>query len=191
MKKVFNAGLIALFFVLAVFCCRKVFAENKKEVSMKNLIVYYSYTGMTEKVAQTIAKELNASVAKIEDVERPSKLKAYISGAFAARKGKSWPIKPITIDLASYDRIFIGAPIWWGRCAPEINSFFDQVNLTGKSVVVFVTMGGSSPDEAIKALTVKAEAKGGKVVSSFSIKTGGMNQDKLVTKANEIALGYK
>ena len=52
-------------------------------------------------------------------------------------------------------------------------------------------MGGSNPEEALKSLTNKIEAKGGKVVSSFSVKTGGLNQDKIIAKAKEIAQNYK
>ncbi|MCB4791664.1 MAG: flavodoxin domain-containing protein [Elusimicrobia bacterium] len=158
---------------------------------MKNLVVYYSYTGKTEIVAKAMASELNAELLKIDDVERPSKLKAYFSGAFAALKGKSWPINPLTADISSFDRIFVGSPVWCWKAAPEINSFFDQANLPGKSVVVFVTMGGSSPKEAIRTLSAKAGAKGAKVVSSFSIKTGCMTNEQIAAEAKEIAAKYR
>lgn len=185
MKKVLGVSLLLMFCIIAVSCVVR--AEEKKEGAVKSLIVYYSYSGKTELVAQEMAKGLNASLLKIEDIKKPGKFKAYISGAFAARKGKAWPIKPITIDINSFDRIFVGAPIWWGKCAPEINSFIEQTDFTGKSVVVFVTMGGSDPREALKFLSRKIEAKGGKVLSSFAIKTGGKKNEVIVAEAKETA----
>jgi hypothetical protein len=127
---------------------------------------------------------------KVEDVQRPSTLKAYISGAYAARKGKAWPIQPVQVNMAGYDRVFVGAPVWWGRPAPEINAFVDQTDLAGKEVVVFVTMGGSDVKGALQMLTSRIEAKGGKVVSSFSIKTGGVKRADIEAKAKEIAAQY-
>lgn len=192
MKKVLKKTLLLLLAITIV--CAPVLingAEKKRTKKMKTLIVYYSYTGNTELVANTVAGEIKADILKIEDVERPGKFKAYISGAFAARSGKSWPIKTVNVLLKDYDRVLIGAPIWWGKAAPEINAYVEQADLTGKAIVVFVTMGGSESTEAIKALTAKVEAKGGQVVSSFSIKTGGIKKDEIVAKAKEVAKQYK
>ncbi|MHB9155395.1 MAG: flavodoxin family protein [Endomicrobiales bacterium] len=158
---------------------------------MKNLVVYYSYSGDTEAAALSLAAEIQADTVKVEDVKRPSILKAFLSGALAAHKGRAWPIKPVIADLAAYDRVFIGAPVWWSLCAPEINAFIDQASLSGKQVVVFVTMAGSNPAAALKALAARVEAKGGKTVSSFSIKTGGKKKDAVAALARGIAAPYK
>lgn len=188
-----NLSSVMLFLLL----CTPLFAEAvnpalaKEGGNVKSLIVYYSYSGNTELVAKTFASEINADLCRIEDTERPSKFKAYVSGARAARKGHSWPVKPVTADLAAYDRIYVGAPIWWGYCAPEINAFLDQANFAGKPVVVFVTMGGSNPDSALKALAARVQTKGGVVSSSFSVKTGGKSTDAISAQAREIAGRYK
>ncbi|MCX5781219.1 MAG: flavodoxin domain-containing protein, partial [Elusimicrobia bacterium] len=153
--------------------------------------VYYSYTGNTEIIAKTLAQELNADILKIEDVERPSVLKAYILGTFAARKGKSWPIKSINTDLSKYNRIFVGAPIWCGKTSPELNTFIDQTDFSGKSVVIFVSMAGSNPDMAIKALDTRISARGGKIISSFSIKTVMSKKNDIELKSKDAAQQYK
>ncbi|MCB4791667.1 MAG: flavodoxin domain-containing protein [Elusimicrobia bacterium] len=188
MKKVISFMFLSC---IAATFCMNLSAKEKKEVPLKDLIVYYSYTGKTEIVAKAMASELNAELLKIDDVERPSKLKAYFSGAFASRKGKAWPIKPFNTDLSAFNRIFIGAPIWWSKAAPEINSFIEQADLSGKSVVVFVTMGSSDPEDAIKALSEKIRAKGGNVLSSFSMKTGRIKDDRLLQLSKKIASTYK
>jgi len=167
------------------------YAETKKpEAAMKSVIVYYSYTGRTETVAKTLASEIGADVVKIEDVEKPSKLKAYFLGAFAAHKGKAWPVKSLP-SVSGYDRVFVGAPVWWMRPAPEINGFIQGTDFTGKTVVPFVTMGGSGQDAALKAMSAAVEAKGGKVSSTFSVKTGGLTQTGIVAKTKETAKQYR
>ena len=73
---------------------------------------------------------------------------------------------------------------------PELNAFIEQVDFTGKQVVVFVTLGGGGPDKAIKAMTDKITAKGGKVVSSFFVRTKAVSKDDIVNKAKEISKQY-
>jgi len=189
MKKSFILGTIFLSMVTFLISPNLTFAENKG-VTMKSVIVYYSYTGNTEMVAKTLAENIKADTIKIEDVERPSKAKAYSAGAIAARQGKSWPIKPFNKDLSQYGRIFVGCPVWFGMPAPEINAFVEQTDFKGKDVVIFVTMGGSGENTAIKALNSKITAKGGKIVSYFAVKTGMTNSEDIKSKTREIAKQY-
>ena len=187
MKKLI-CGLVLL---ASMICLFSVIAKaEEKQTQMKNLVVYYSYTGNTELVAKTLAGIIKADVIKIEDIERPSKDDAYASGKVAATQGKSWPVKPFKTDLSGYSRIFVGSPVWFKMPTPEFNAFVEQVNFAGKQVVVFVTMGAGGQDVAIKAMTEKITAKGGKVVSSFFVKTGLVTQDTIVAKTKEIAKQY-
>ena len=84
----------------------------------------------------------------------------------------------------------MGCPVWFSMPTPEFNAFVDQVSFTGKQVVVFVTFGGGGQDKALKAMTEKVAAKGGKVVSSFSVKTGKAADDDIVTGTRDIAKQY-
>lgn len=192
MKTIFSKTLLLLLAVTIV-CAPLILngAEKKGVKKMKTLIVYYSYTGNTELVATTIAGEIKADTLKIEDVVKPGKFKAYFSGSFAAMRGKSWPIKTINVLLKDYDRVLIGSPVWAGKAVPEINAYIEQTDLSGKPVVLFVTMGGSESAKAIQDLTTKVEAKGGKIVSSFSVKTGGVKKEDIAAKAKEAAKQYK
>ena len=166
-------------------------AARRTGGNVKSLIVYYSYSGNTEVVSKALAEELKADTLVIRDSKRPSVLKAYVSGAFAARRGKSWPVMPVNADFSRYDRIFVGAPVWWGRNAPQMNTFVNNTDFLGKPVVVFVTMMGSNPQEALKALSSRVEARGGRVVSTFSVRMGGVSKADIVTKTKHIASQYK
>ena len=189
MKKLI-CGLVLLASMICLFSVIAAKAEERQAAKMKNLVVYYSYTGNTELAAKTLAEILQADVIKIEDVTRPTKDEAYSTGKEAAIQGKSWPVKPFHKDLSGYDRIFVGCPVWFGMPTPEFNAFVEQVNFSGKQVVVFVTLGGGSPDKAIKTMTEKITAKGGKVVSSFYVRTKAASKEDIVNKAKEISKQY-
>jgi len=190
MKRVFY-GFLFICVLTVMFAISKAnCAEVKKESKMKDLVVYYSLTGNTELVAKTLADSIKADIIKIEDEQTISKTKAYTSGSIAAKQGKSWTIKPFNADFAGYDRIFVGSPVWFGMPTPEINACIEKSNFSGKQVVIFVTMGGSGADGAIKAMSQKITAKGGKIISSFSIKTGMAKKDVIITKTKEVARQY-
>jgi len=165
-------------------------ADEPPAAPKKDLIVYYSYTGNTELVAKTLAGILNADVIGIEDVTKPTQDQAYREGKTASLEGKAWPIKPFNTDWSGYNRIFVGSPVWFGRPTPEFNAFIEQVRLTGQSVVVFVTLGGGSPDSAIQAMTRQVTAQGGTVVSSFFVRTAKVTKDDIVARTTEIAKSY-
>jgi flavorubredoxin len=129
-------------------------------------------------------------VIGIEDVTKPTNEQAFGAGKEASQQGKSWPIKPFKKDLSGYNRIFVGSPVWFGMPTPEFNAFVEQFSFTGKQVVVFVTLGGGSQEKAIKTMTEKVAAKGGKVVSSFFVKTKNVTKDDIAAKAREIAKQY-
>src|SRR5512136_3110048 len=136
---------------------------------MKSLVVYYSLTGKTRLVAQTVAEALNAKLVEIQE-RRPIAMPfVYISGSIRAFFNWGSKIKPVDVDLKQYDRIFVGSPMWAYRPAPAVNSFIYQSNFEGRSVVPFFTMGGDDSEKALANITAKIEKRQGKVAGSFAI----------------------
>jgi flavodoxin len=157
---------------------------------MKSLVVYYSLTGKTKLVAQTIAEALNATLVEIEE-KRPIPMPfVYLAGGFAATINKGSRINPIDIDLKQYERIFIGSPIWNSRPAPAINSFIYQTNFEGRSVIPFFTMGGDSSEKALANITAKIEKSQGKVVGSFAITSYKVSDEEIIARAKEVVKNY-
>lgn len=159
---------------------------------MKSLVVFYSLTGRTRLVAQTIARETQADLAEIEEV-KPRKMGpgTYLSGGMDARKGKASEIKPVTVNIDQYRRVFIGSPIWASRCAPAINSFVDTANLKDKELVLFFTMGGSGHEPAAKFLTERIEKHSGKVAGSFAVGTGKTSDQDIAARTKEALAPYR
>lgn len=132
--------------------------EPQQEPTPKMLVLYYSQTSNTKGVAQEIANKLGADIEEIVPVE-------LYDGDFQAtiERGKkeldeaAYPeIQPLKADVANYDIIFLGYPIWFGTYAPPVFTWLDQVDLSGKKVVPFCTFGSGGLESSIKDLA-KAE----------------------------------
>ncbi len=185
--------------ILIVFfcCCIAVSAaaetaDTPGARSMKTLIVYYSLTGKTHVVAQTLAAELNADIRRVEDVKKPSvSFWFYISAGFRAIRGVETEIKPIDTSLQGYDRVFVGSPVWGGSPSTPINAFISKADFTGKDVVLFMTMGGDNASGALKKMSERITKKGGNVVSFFALSSGKATNEELVLKTREIAQRYR
>ena len=109
----------------------------------KILVLYYSQTSNTKAVAQEIAKRLNTDIEEITLVEPyDTAFQATIDRCKADReKGITPEINPLKSNVADYDIIFLGYPIWFGTYAPPIATLLDKVDLSGKKVVPFCTFG--------------------------------------------------
>jgi len=157
---------------------------------MKALVVYYSLTGKTELVAKGIARGLNVDMRKVEDLKKMGVF-GRLSGAISAAKGASSEIKTMDFDIHNYDLVFIGTPVWAFKPTPQINAFISKADFKDKKVIIFVTMGGTGDKSTIKALVNAIKSKGGKVINSFAIRTGGVRSEKIIEKGEEIGRQYK
>ena len=102
---------------------------------MMTLVLYYSYSGHTKKIAKALAAKESHDIAEIKNIHRPGKLKAYSLGCFAAMRGKAWKIQPLDVDWDAYDSVCLMSPVWAGHPAPAINAAL-MLLPTGKSVAV-------------------------------------------------------
>lgn len=113
---------------------------------MKTLIVFYSYGGNTRKIAQLLQQETGGDIAEIETVKpyTGDYNSVVDQGQREVDSGYMPDIKPLTADIAAYDRIFLGTPVWWYTFAPAVKTFFAQygTDLVGKEIYPFITNGG-------------------------------------------------
>lgn len=78
----------------------------------KILIIYYSRTGFTKKVAEELAAEWKCNVEAIEDVKSRGGFMGYMRSVFEALKKKLPDIKPMQTDPSQYKLVVIGSPVW-------------------------------------------------------------------------------
>jgi flavodoxin len=134
---------------------------------MKPSIIYYSYSGITRGIAEKIQKACGGDLIEVKSKVHYSKLTAYTSGVFRARKEECDPIEPETIDVSASDLIVIGTPVWAFKATPAINGAIAALKgCDGKKAVIFATCGGSAKD-TLPILKKGLEAKGVTVVGQF------------------------
>lgn len=110
----------------------------------KKLIVYFTYTNNTKKIAEDIKAKLNCDILEIKPVKPYDKdYDTVVRLEQNNETAKKTPdIEKIDMDLSKYDEIILGSPVWWYTIAPVIRTFLKQNDLSGKKIVPFATNGG-------------------------------------------------
>lgn len=136
----------------------------------KALVLYYSQTETTAKVAQEISNLLGADIEEIALVNPyDGTYQETIARSNEERQsGKLPELKPLNSDLKKYDVIFLGYPIWFGTYALPIGSLLESVDFSGKKVVPFCTFGSGGLDASVKDL--KANMAGAEVLPGYGVR---------------------
>ena len=134
-------------------CAQKKTQQNQEqpqsEPPQKTLVAYFSATGTTKAAAQQLAKQLGADLYEItpevpytaagldwRDKQSRSTLEMKDKSSRPAIKGHC-------DNLADYDTVWIGFPVWWYTVPTIVNTFIEAHDLSGKVLNVFATSGGS------------------------------------------------
>ena len=152
MKNLKMMIIIATAMVTAVSCGPK--KETPKEEAPKMLVLYYSQTGNTKAVAEEIANKLGADIEEITMLEPyDPDFQTTIDRCMKDREQGILPeIQPVKADLANYDVIFLGFPVWFGTYAPPVITFLNNADLSGKKIVPFCTFGSGGLESSVKDL---------------------------------------
>lgn len=141
-----------LAFLIVAMTALSLSAQTKKVV-----VAYFSATGTTEAVAKQLAKEQKADLYAIEPAEKYTAAdlnwhdkKSRSSVEMNDKKAR--PALKSKKSLAGYDVIYLGYPIWWGVAPRIINTFIEQADLEGKTVIPFATSGSSGIEQSVSEL---------------------------------------
>lgn len=125
--------------------------ELKDEMETKDdkkvLVAYFSYSGTTKSVAETLSGQIGADLFEIAPKEDYSSL--YLQSNAEIRKGEKPELSSTVENMEEYDVVFIGYPVWFHATPAPINSFLESYDLTGKLIIPFCTSGGSDIDETM------------------------------------------
>ena len=140
------------------------FENRKPQMAGKLLVVYYSWSGVTDKAAQKIASVVRGNTWRINPVKAyPSMYGLCVAKAGMEKASGARPeIKGTLPDCSRYEKIAIGFPIWWFNCPNIILTFVEKANLEGKKIYPFCTSKTSGPKssaETIRNAVPKAEVK--------------------------------
>jgi len=140
---------------------------------MKAAVVYYTFGGSTKKEAERIGAELGAPVYRVKEAHNRSFLGSFLPGGYQAMKRKKPKIQPAGFDLAEFDKIYLGCPVWAAYPAPAFNAMVELLP-AGREVEIFLCAGGNDPRESDEGTKRLVEAKGCKVTRLYTIPTGAM-----------------
>lgn len=118
------------------------------------LVVYFSWSGNTEHVANAIADQTGADVFEIVPQEAyVDDYNALLDIATEEKKSGARPaIAGSVEDMARYDTVFVGYPNWWSDMPMILYTFFDSYDLSGKTVAPFCTSGGSGLSDTVNSI---------------------------------------
>lgn len=135
---------------------------------MKTLVVFYSRSGTTKKIAEAIAEKIGADLEEIKDTVDRKGAVGYLRSGRDAMKKKLTKLEPSALKLDKYDLVIIGTPIWgWNMSVPVRTYVTQQKDKFGK-VAFFCTMGGSGNKQAFSEME---EIIGQKPVGTLAVKT--------------------
>lgn len=149
----------------------------------KTLVVYYSASGSTKKVADQIAKNLNADLFEIEPVDAytSADLDWTNNNSRVTKEHNDESLRDIKLkntkvdNWDSYDTVLIGYPIWWGIAAWPVDTFVKSNDFNGKTVIPFCTSASSGLGQSGNLL--KQEAKGGNWKEGHRFSSGASSSD--------------
>jgi len=140
---------------------------------MRELVLFYSYSGNTKKVAEKFAQENNCDICEVTDKKRPNKFAAYTAGCFKAMKGGIRKINPLMLNetpvkFEDYGVVSIFAPIWAGHPAPSMNG---AVKLIPPGTKVKLFMVSASENSSKDSISKRVQALGLEITGYEDIKS--------------------
>lgn len=157
-KSVLMASLMTIVSLSSCGSSSKEKVTNEETTPSKTIVCYFSATGTTAEAAERIAKKTGGVLYEIKpevaytdadldwtDKESRSSLEMQDPEARTAIGGE-------LPDLTQYEVVFIGYPNWWNTHPTIINTFIESTDLEGKTIVPFMTSGGSTIDNSVQKL---------------------------------------
>ena len=144
----------------------------------KKLVAYFSASGTTRKIAQMVAEAAGADLYEIApkvpytaaDLNWMDK-KSRSSVEMSDKKIRP-EMTDDTVNIAEYEEILVGFPIWWYVAPTIVNTFLEKYDFSGKKIILFATSGGSGFGNTVREL--EPSAPGAQIV-----------EGKLLNRANK------
>ncbi|MBR1530430.1 MAG: NAD(P)H-dependent oxidoreductase [Eubacterium sp.] len=153
----------------------------------KKLVAYFSASGTTAAKAKALAEAAGLDLYEIKPEKAYTKSDLnWMNPLSRSSKEMKKGIKPALADtnanIADYDVIFVGFPIWWYVAPTIINSFLEAYDFSGKKVVLFATSGGSGFGKAVNSLQ---ESAPGAEITEGRLLNGSVSADELKAFADK------
>lgn len=154
----------------------------------KKLVAYFSASGVTATVAERLSESIGADLHEITpkvrytDADLDWRNKNSRSSVEMSNPASRPEIERVRDNMADYDTIYVGFPIWWYIAPTIINTFLESYDLTGKTIVPFATSGGSGMGKTNEML--QPSCTGAKLVDGKLFKAD-VSKQELTTWADQ------
>jgi flavodoxin len=155
---------------------------------MKSVIVYYSFSGNTRKAAEALKEYLEeSSEVHMIELKATDESNSFFRQALRALVKTKANIEHVDTDLAGYDIVCIGSPVWAFGPAPAVNKYLKECNgLKGKQAIVFTTYGsGAGNRNCLEHMKRVLIGKGVKSCKDFTLQGARMDdKDYIISQIN-------
>ena len=124
---------------------------------MQALVVYYSRTGYTKRVAETISSKLDSDIERIKDMKDRSGFIGYMRSGWEAFRKKTPIIKDPKHDPSDYDIVIIGTPVWAQGPSSPVLTYLHRFSDKFKKTAYFCTLGGSGAEKTMSKMERRAK----------------------------------
>lgn len=152
-------------------------------MSNKKLVAYFSASGVTKKVAETLAKTAGADLFEIKPAVpyTNADLDWMDKNSRSSVEMNDLSFRPEVANkldnMADYDTVFLGFPIWWYIAPTIINTFLESYDFANKKIILFATSGGSGLGQT--AAKLKQSVDNSTVIKEGKMLNGRWTEDKL------------
>lgn len=172
---------------------KKTSVRKNDDDNTKVLVVYYSATGSTAAVAETIADSTGGDLFELvpTDPYSDDDLDWTNKSSRVSKENNDTSLRDVELtynslkDLDSYDTIFIGYPIWWGIAAWPVNCFVQLNDFKGKTVIPYCTSTSSGIGDSGKLLEKQAGSGDWQDGKRFS---SGASKEEVTSWVKELGL---
>ena len=158
-----------------------IFAQSEP----RGLVVYYSRTGTTKKVAEELAGKFGADIERLIDKRKRTGPVGYMRASKDAVAKNLTDLEPIEKNPHDYDIIIIGTPSWYGNMTPAVRTFLDQNGLEKKTIAVFGTTNLTGIENACKQVAETVAGKDFEQVPVLPLRKRDLKREVLSEKIDE------
>ena len=148
----------------------------------KSLVTYFSASGVTKKVAEKLAEAAGADLFEIkpEVAYTEADLNWMDKKSRSSIEMNDKSFRPAIAEkynnMADYDVVYVGFPIWWYVAPTIINTFLESYDFSGKTIVLFATSGGSGFGNTVAEL--KGSVSDTTVIKEGKVFNSGISKDQ-------------
>ncbi|MDR2561177.1 MAG: NAD(P)H-dependent oxidoreductase [Holophagales bacterium] len=158
----------------------------------KKLVAYFSTSGLTRSVAESLAQTANADLYEIKPKVPYTKAdldwqnKQSRSSIEMGDKSSRPELADKDANIAAYDVVFIGFPIWWYVAPTIVNTFLESYDFAGKTIILFATSGSSGMGQTVANL--KDSVNPSATIIEGKVLNGQQTKESLADWVNSLGL---